>query len=109
MRIVTLFASIILLFTLQSAHSVEAAGEIQGVTNSPDSDHRQLVSMPNETSQLMREDMLDHLSALNEIIGLLAENNLDAAADLANSCRSHRFDWQVELFTQTYNNVSLRP
>jgi len=83
MRIVTLFASIILLFTLQSTHSVETAGEIQSVTNSPDSDHRQLVSMPNETSQLMREDMLDHLSALNEIIGLLAENNLDAAADVA--------------------------
>jgi len=39
--------------------------------------------MPDETSQLMRKDMLDHLSALNEIIGLLAENNLDAVADVA--------------------------
>ena len=83
MRIVTLFASITLLFTFQSSHSAEAAGETQSATNSPDSDHRQLVSMPDETSQLMRKDMLDHLSALNEIIGLLAENNLDAAADVA--------------------------
>jgi hypothetical protein len=83
MRIVTLFASIILLFTVQSACSAEATGETQSATNSPDNDHRQLVSMPDETSQLMRKDMLDHLSALNEIIGLLTENNLDAAADVA--------------------------
>jgi hypothetical protein len=82
-KTVTLLASIILLFTFQSAHSAEAAGETQSATISPDSDHRQLVSMPDETIQLMRQDMLDHLSALNEIIGLLAENNLDAAAGVA--------------------------
>jgi hypothetical protein len=29
--------------------------------------------------------MLDHISALNEIIGYLAENNLDAAANVAES------------------------
>jgi len=83
MRIVTLVASTMLLFTLQPAHSTEATGEAQTATNSPGGDHRQLVSMPGETSQLMRKDMLDHLSALNEIIGLLAENNLDSAADVA--------------------------
>lgn len=83
MRIVTLVASTMLLFTLQHVHSAEVTGEPQTATNSPDSDHRQLVSMPNEARQLMRKDMLDHLSALNEIIGLLAENNLDAAADVA--------------------------
>lgn len=83
MRIAPLFASIMLLFALQSAHSAEADGEVQSETNSPDSDHRQLVSMPDETIQLMRKDMLDHLSALNEIIGLLAGNNLEAAADVA--------------------------
>ena len=81
MRIVTLVASTMLLFTSQSAHSADATGETQSATNSPDSDHRQLVSMPDETKQLMRKDMLDHLSALSEIIGLLAESNLDAAAD----------------------------
>ena len=83
MRIVTVFASITLLFTFQSAHSAEAAGETRSEINSPDSDHRQLVVMPDEASQLMRKDMLDHLSALNEIIALLVENNLDAAADVA--------------------------
>jgi len=31
----------------------------------------------------MREDMLDHFAALNEISGYLAENNLDAAANIA--------------------------
>ena len=72
-----------LLLTLQSAHSAEAAGKTLSATTSPDSDHRQLVSMPDEAIQLMRKDMLDHLSALNEIIGHLAENNLDAVADVA--------------------------
>jgi hypothetical protein len=83
MRIVTLLASSMLLFVFQSAYSTEVAGEAQSATNDPDSDHRQLVSMPDETSQLMRKHMLDNLSALNEIIGHLAENNLDAAADVA--------------------------
>ena len=83
MRIATLLASITLLFQMQSAHSAEATGETRSVTNPPDSDLRQLVSMPDAASQLMRKDMLDHLSALNEIIVLLAENNLDAAADVA--------------------------
>jgi len=83
MRMVTVFASITLLLTLQSAHSADAAGETRSEINSPDSDHRQLVAMPDEASQLMRKDMLDHLSALNEIIALLVENNLDAAADVA--------------------------
>jgi len=83
MRIVAVFASITLLLTLQSAHSADAAGETRSEITSPDSDHRQLVTMPDEASQLMRKDMLDHLSAVNEIMALLAENNLDAAADVA--------------------------
>jgi hypothetical protein len=83
MGIVAVFASITLLLTLQSAHSADATGETSSEITSPDSDHRQLVAMPDEASQLMRKDMLDHLSALNEIIALLVENNLDAAADVA--------------------------
>ena len=82
-RIIILVASTLLLATFQSAYSEEATGETRSATSSPDSDQRQLVSMPDEANQLMRKDMLDHLSALNEIIGLLAENNLDAAADVA--------------------------
>ena len=39
--------------------------------------------MPDKARQLMRDDMLDHLSALNEIIGYPGENNLDAAAEVA--------------------------
>lgn len=31
----------------------------------------------------MRKDMLDHLAALSEIIGLIAGNNLEAAAEVA--------------------------
>ena len=83
MRIVSLVVSTMLLFALQSAHSAEATSEAQTASNSLDSDHRQLVSMPDVTSQLMRKDMLDHLSALNKIIGLLTENSLDEAADVA--------------------------
>jgi hypothetical protein len=39
--------------------------------------------MPDKARQLMRDDMLDQLSALNEIIGYPGENNLDAAAEVA--------------------------
>jgi hypothetical protein len=49
----------------------------------PAPDHRQLVSMPELPRALMRTDMQDHLVALNEIFGYLAENNLDAAAETA--------------------------
>jgi len=82
-KIVSLFATTVLLITFHSAHSEEAASDPRGAEKSPDSDLRQLASMPDEARQLMREDMLDHLAALNEIIGYLAENNLDAAADVA--------------------------
>ncbi len=46
-------------------------------------DTRQLVSIPAEARALMRKDMLDHLSSLNEIIGYLAVNNFDAASETA--------------------------
>ena len=49
----------------------------------PTGDPRQLASMPEQARELMRQDMLDHLSALNEIIGYLAESNLDAVAEVA--------------------------
>jgi hypothetical protein len=83
LKMVSLFATTVLLFAFHSAHGEESAGDAQGATESPGSDLRQLVSMPEQARQLMREDMLDHLSALNEIIGYLAENNLDAAANVA--------------------------
>jgi len=48
-------------------------------------DTRQLVSMPEQSRELMMLDMLDHLSAITEIIGYLAENNFDAVAEVAES------------------------
>jgi hypothetical protein len=49
----------------------------------PPQDARQLVDMPDLPRSLMRSDMQDHLMALNEIIGYLAENKLDAAGETA--------------------------
>lgn len=49
----------------------------------PPPDARLLVNMPEMPRSLMRIDMQDHLAALNEIIGLIAENKLDAAAEIA--------------------------
>lgn len=49
----------------------------------PPQDVRQLVNMPDLPRSLMRADMQDHLAALNEIIGYLAENKLSAAAETA--------------------------
>ena len=49
----------------------------------PAPDHRQLVTMPELPRSLMRTDMQDHLVALNEIFGYLAENKLDAAGETA--------------------------
>ena len=73
----------LLLFVSLAAHGEEAANVTQGEESSPAGDSRQLVSMPDQARELMREDMLDHLSAINELIGYLASGNLDAAADVA--------------------------
>lgn len=85
LRIISLCATTVLLFSFQSAYSEELAIDSQTTNKSPASDLRPLVSMPDQARQFMREDMLGLLSALNEIIGYLAENNLDAAADVAES------------------------
>jgi hypothetical protein len=82
-KIVSVIATTVLLFAFHSAHSEESASDSQDAGKSPDSDLRHLASMPDEARRLMREDMLDHLAALDEIIGYLAENNLAAAADVA--------------------------
>ena len=80
---VSLLSSAVLLFAFQTAHSEQATDNLADAKTSTDNDLRQLVSMPEQTRQFMREDMLDHLSALNEIIGLMAENKLEAAADIS--------------------------
>ena len=72
MRHVTLILSLLLPATLAQAQQP-----------APPQDIRQLVNMPDLPRSLMRTDMQDHLVALNEIIGYLAEKNLAAAADTA--------------------------
>ena len=73
----------LLLFASQAAHGEDAINKTQNVESSSGGDSRQLVSMPDQARELMRKDMLVHLSSLNEIIGYLASNNLDTAADVA--------------------------
>lgn len=85
MKIVSFVVPVILLLTLQSTHGAELADSPPEAVNTPGGDHRQLVSMPDESRQLMRQDMLDHLSALSEITGHIAEGKLDAVAEVAES------------------------
>jgi hypothetical protein len=49
----------------------------------PPEDPRQAVEMPPLQRALMREDMLHHLTALHEVLGLLSANKLKEAAELA--------------------------
>jgi hypothetical protein len=83
LRVAFLFATTVLLFAVYPAYSEDISSDSKDEEESPVSDPRQLVSMPEQARKLMREDMLDHLSALNEIMGYLGENNLEAAADVA--------------------------
>ena len=46
-------------------------------------DYRTFVEIPEKARQILQEDMLDHLAVLNEINRYLAENDLPAAADVA--------------------------
>lgn len=45
-------------------------------------DLRQLVTMPAQAQALMRQDMLDHLAVMTELMGLLAENKWAEAGNL---------------------------
>lgn len=48
-------------------------------------DKRQLVKMPEAAQAAMREEMLDFMGALNEIVGLLGDGKAAAAADVADA------------------------
>ncbi len=82
-RIVFIIITSVLLSITQTTHSEEPNSNTQNKSDSSGGDLRQLVSMPDQARELMRKEMLDHLAALNEIIGYLASNKLDAAADVA--------------------------
>ena len=48
-------------------------------------DFRTFVKIPDKQRKILQEDMLDHLAVLNEINRYLSENNLNSAADVAES------------------------
>ncbi len=73
----------LLLFTFSAANGEEVTNPSKAAENSTVSDTRKLISMPEPALVLMRKDMIDHLSTLNEIVGYLAQNKLEAAADVA--------------------------
>jgi hypothetical protein len=78
-----LLTTSMLLMAFQTVHSEESASDAEMEKEFSASDSRQLVSMPEQTRKLMQEEMMGHLSTLNEIIGYLAANNFEAAADVA--------------------------
>ncbi|HEX5635653.1 MAG TPA: cytochrome C [Gammaproteobacteria bacterium] len=84
-RTTILLATAALLLMLQTAHSEDITPAPQVTNESATDDPRQLVAMPDNVRALMRSDMQNHLLAINEIIGYLADNNLDAAAEAAES------------------------
>ena len=68
----SLLTSISLIFLLSSP-----AGRTQEV------DPRELVAIPDESLELMRQDMIGMLSSLNEILKSLAASDFKTAADIA--------------------------
>jgi len=66
-----------LLFALVAPHAVA-----QTPAAVPE-EHRQLVTLPAPAQAAQRADMLDHLAALNEILGYAAEGKWQDAADTA--------------------------
>ena len=66
-----IFASIVLIFT----SNISIAGE----------DSRQMVELPEMMQQHMLSNMRDHLVTINEILIYMASDQLDQAADIAES------------------------
>lgn len=83
LRIVALLVTALSLFAFHAAGAEEAADNPGKRKQTSDGDRRQLVSMPAQAREFMRQDMLSHLVAIDEIIGHLANNKLDAAAKVA--------------------------
>lgn len=79
-RPTTLLPISILLLTLTTAYAEEPAKNTAKPADT--SDTRQLVTMPAQAQALMRQDMLDHLAVMTELIGYLAENKWAEAGNL---------------------------
>jgi hypothetical protein len=65
-------------------------------------DMRIFVKMPENVRKILQGDMLDHLAAINEINRLLSENDLSAAAEIAETGMGRN------LLNQ-YQDVHMRP
>lgn len=65
-------------------------------------DMRPLVEMPGNVREILQGDMLDHLGALNEINRHLADNNLPAAAEVAETGMGRNL-------LEKYQDVEMRP
>ena len=73
------------IITASSVYAETTASAADNTTTPASNDTRQYVSMPEDARALMRQDMLDHLASLNQIISHLAANKLAAAAEVAES------------------------
>ncbi|MGD2138298.1 MAG: hypothetical protein PVF08_08580 [Gammaproteobacteria bacterium] len=65
-------------------------------------DMRTFVEMPDNARKILQGDMLDHLAVLNEINRHLSENNLDAAAEVAETGMGRNL-------LSKYQDVGMRP
>jgi hypothetical protein len=82
-RIVVLLSAMLPLLTFNTAQGEETVGKPGAEKEAAVSDPRQLVNIPEQSRLYLRDDMLEHMTALNQIIGYLAVNDFDAAAEVA--------------------------
>lgn len=97
------------LFASQNQHEMQQSPNAQMEHCEPDTDNckrlellnnqipvtedtRQFVELPIMTKKIMRQRMLSNLMALTQILGLLAEDKLNAAADIAETKIG---DWRI--------------
>ncbi|QEY58411.1 cytochrome C [Pseudomonas sp. C27(2019)] len=73
----------LLLLVCYPAYSADTTHKVEDVDALTVEDTRQFVEMPVQAREYMRLDMLDHLLVLSQVMGHLAANEFDAAADLA--------------------------
>jgi len=66
-----------------AARAFGAEPVVPPAATATNTDARTLVTLPESAREFLRQDMQDHLLALNEILSHLADNNLAAAADVA--------------------------
>jgi hypothetical protein len=78
-------AAIIGAALLAAGMTSHAAEPVAPQTGSPPKDSRQLVRMPAEAERLLRQDMLEHLATLNQLLGQVAASEFQQASALAES------------------------